>query len=169
MKSFSVTNVRNVCLCAHGGHGKTTLAEAMLFASGGINRVGRVDEGTTVSDYDPEETHRHISVQLSLLPLEWKNTKVNVSDTPGYSDFYGEVLEAMRVSDAVVLLFEAVSGVEVGAERAWAHATAHNLPPLVVISKMDLENADFNRTLDQLRQPFGKQLVPIHLPTGAQQ
>src|SRR5690242_15038500 len=114
MKSFSVTNVRNVGLCAHGGHGKTTLAEAMLFASGTTNRMGRADEGTTVSDYDPEEIHRHISVQLSLVPLEWKKNKVNVIDTPGYSDFFGEVLEALRVADGVVILLEAISGVEVG-------------------------------------------------------
>jgi elongation factor G len=167
MKNFSATNIRNVALCAHGGHGKTTLAEAMLFASGTISRVGRVDEGTTVSDYDPEETHRHISVQLSLLPLEWNKTKLNVIDTPGYSDFFGEVLEALRVADGVVVLLEAVSGVEVGAERVWAHATTHNLPRLIVISKMDRENADFNRSVDQLRERFGKQVVPIQLPIGA--
>ncbi len=169
MKSFSVTNVRNVGLCAHGGHGKTTLAEAMLFASGAISRMGRVDEGTSVSDYDPEETHRHVSVQLSLLPLEWKGTKVNVVDTPGYADFYGEVLEALRVVDSVVILLEAVSGVEVGAERVWKHAVDHGIPRLVVISKMDRENADFNRAVEQLRERFGKQVVSIQLPIGSQE
>jgi elongation factor G len=169
MKSFSVTNLRNIGLCAHGGHGKTTLAEAMLYASGTINRVGRVDDGTTVSDYDPEETHRHISVQLSLLPLEWKKTKVNVIDTPGYSDFFGEVLEALRVVDGVVILLEAVSRVEVGAERVWDYATARGQPRMIVISKMDRENADFNRSVDQLRERFGKQVVPIQLPIGSQE
>ena len=169
MKSFSVTNVRNVGLCAHGGHGKTTLAEAMLFAAGAINRLGRVDEGTTVSDYDPEEVHRHVSIQLALLPLEWKGTKVNLVDTPGYADFYGEVLEALRVVDGVVLLLEAVSGIEVGAERVWRHATNQNLPRLVVISKMDRENADFNRAVEELRDRFGKQVVPIVLPIGSQE
>src|SRR5713226_6928238 len=136
MKSFAVESIRNVGLFAHGGHGKTTLAEAMLFASGAINRMGRVDDGTTTSDFDPEETRRHISVQLSLLPLEWKGTKVNLLDSPGYADFYGEVLEALRVADGAVLLFEAVSGVEVGAERVWNYATANNLPRMIVISKM---------------------------------
>src|SRR5262249_21727047 len=114
-------------------------------------------------------THRHISVQLSVLPLEWKKTKVNVIDTPGYSDFYGEVLEALRVVDGIVILLEAVSGVEVGAERVWDYATTHALPRMVVISKMDRENADFNRSVDQLRERFGKQVVPVHLPIGSQE
>lgn len=169
MKSFSVTNVRNVALCAHGGHGKTTLGEAMLYAAGAIGRTGRVDEGTTVSDYDPEEAHRHVSIQLSLLPLEWKGTKVNIVDTPGYADFYGEVLEALRVVDGVVLLLEAVSGVEVGAERVWRHAVEHNLPKLIVISKMDRENGNFSRAVEQLRERFGPQVVPIQLPIGAEE
>jgi elongation factor G len=168
MKSFPVDSIRNVGLFAHGGHGKTTLAEAMLFASGAINRTGRVDDGTTTSDYDPEETRRHISVQLSLLPLEWKGKKVNLVDSPGYADFYGEVLEALRVVDGVVILFEAVSGVEVGAERVWKHAVANNLPRLIVISKLDRENADFNRAVDQIRERLGKQVVPVQIPIGSQ-
>lgn len=167
MKSFSVDNIRNIGLFAHGGHGKTTLAEAMLFASGAINRMGRVDDGTTTSDFDPEETRRHISIQLSVLPLEWKGTKINLLDSPGYADFFGEVLEALRVVDCAVILFEAVSGVEVGAERVWAHATKHGLPRIIVISKLDRENADFNRTLDQIRDRLGAQAVPVQLPIGA--
>ncbi len=168
MKSFPVAGIRNVGLFGHGGHGKTTLAEAMLFASGAISRLGRVDDGTTTSDYDPEETRRHISVQLSILPLEWKGTKINLIDTPGYADFYGEVLEALRVVDSAILVFEAVSGVEVGAERVWKYATTNNLPRLIVIGKLDRENADFNRTLDLVRERFGKQVVPVQLPLGSQ-
>ncbi len=169
MKSFPVEKIRNVGLFSHGGHGKTTLAEAMLFNTGTINRLGRVDDGTTTSDYDPEETRRHISVQLSLLPMEWQETKINLIDSPGYADFLGEVLEAMRVVDGAVIVFEAVSGVEVGAERAWKFASERNIPRLIVIGKMDRENADFNRTLEQIVARFGQHVVPIQLPIGAQE
>src|SRR5579884_2922141 len=169
MKSFPVEKIRNVGLFSHGGHGKTTLAEAMLFNTGTINRLGRVDDGTTTSDYDPEETRRHISVQLSLLPMEWQETKINLIDSPGYADFLGEVLEAMRVVDGAVILFEAVSGVEVGAERAWKYASDRNVPRLIVIGKMDRENADFDRTLEQIVSRFGQHVVPIQLPIGAQE
>lgn len=169
MKSFPVEKIRNVGLFSHGGHGKTTLAEAILFNAGAISRLGRVDDGTTASDYDPEEIRRHISVQLSLLPLEWRDTKVNLIDSPGYADFFGEVLGAMRVVDGAIVVFEAVSGVEVGAERAWKHAAERNLPRLIVIGKMDRENADFNRSLDQLVSRFGQRVVPIQLPIGSQE
>ena len=168
MKSYPVGSIRNVGLFGHGGHGKTTLAEAMLASAGAIGRLGRVDDGTTTSDYEPEEIHRHISVQLSLLPIEWKGTKINLIDAPGYADFFGEALEALRVVDGVILMFEAVSGVEVGAERAWKYAESHGQPRVIVVGKMDRENADFNRTVDQLRERFGKQVVPIQLPIGAQ-
>jgi len=168
MKGFPTERVRNVGLFSHGGHGKTTLAEAMLFDSGAVSRLGRVDDGTTTSDFDQEEIHRHISVQLSVLPMEWQSTKINLLDTPGYADFYGEVLGALRVVDGVILLFEAVSGVEAGAERAWKQAVEKQLPRMIVISKMDRENADFNRTLEQIQNKLGKGIVPIQLPIGSQ-
>jgi elongation factor G len=168
MKGFPTQRVRNVGLFAHGGHGKTTLAEAMLFDSGAISRLGRVDDGTTTSDFDPEEIHRHISVQLSVLPMEWNSTKINVLDTPGYADFFGEVLGALRVVDGAILVFEAVSGVEAGAERAWKYAVGKQIPRMIVISKMDRENADFNRTLEQIQDKLGKGIVPIQLPIGSQ-
>jgi elongation factor G len=169
MKSFPVEKIRNVGLFSHGGHGKTTLAEAMLFNSGAVTRLGRVDDGTTTSDYDPEETRRHISVQVSLLPMEWNDVKINLIDSPGYADFVGEVLEAMRVVDGAIIAFEAVSGVEVGAERAWKYAAERNIPRIIVIGKMDRENADFNRTLDQIVGQFGQRVVPIQLPIGSQE
>src|SRR5438093_4161229 len=137
MKSYPVDKIRNVGLFSHGGAGKTTLAEAMLYATGAINRLGRVEEGTTTSDYDPEETHRHISVQVSLLPLEWQGHKINVIDSPGYADFVGEVMEGLRVSDAAIIVFEAVGGVEVGAEIPWRYADKVNMPRIAVVSKMD--------------------------------
>lgn len=168
MKTFSTDHIRNVGLFGHGGHGKTTLAEAMLYKSGAVSRVGRVDDGTSVSDYDPEETRRHISVQLSLLPLEWHGLKINVIDTPGYADFLGEVVAGMHVADSAIVVFEAVSGVEVGAERAWTYAAQRGLPRLVVIGKMDRENADFDRALEHVRGRFGNRIVPIQLPIGSQ-
>jgi len=168
MKGFPTEKVRNVGLFAHGGHGKTTIAEAMLFTSGAINRLGRVDDGTTTSDYDPEEVHRHISVQLSVLPMEWNGIKINLLDTPGYADFQGEVLEALRVVDGAVLVFEAVSGVEAGAERAWRLAVQKQTPRMIVISKMDRENADFDRTLEQIRAKLGKGIVAIQIPIGSE-
>lgn len=168
MNSYPAEKLRNVGLFSHQGHGKTTLAETLLFNAGSVSRLGRVDDGTTASDYDPEETRRHISIQLSLLPLEWKGNKINLVDSPGYADFLGEVLEAARVVDSAIIMFEAVSGVEVGAERAWGAAAARDLPRLIVIGKMDRENADFQRTLGQVVEKFGPHVVPIQLPIGAQ-
>ena len=168
MKRYGTGQLRNVGLFSHGGAGKTTLAEAMLFNSGVINRMGQVEEGTTTSDYDPEETKRHISVQLSVLPFEWKGIKVNLLDTPGYADFVGEVREAIRVVDAAIIVIDAVSGIEVGTEAMWRYANEYNLPRVICISKMDRENAEFQRTVDQLRDRFGAKVVPIQAPIGTQ-
>ena len=168
MKAYRTEQLRNVGLFSHGGAGKTSIAEAMLFCAGAIGRLGRVEDGTTVSDYDPEEVRRHISVQLALLPLEWRNTKINLVDTPGYADFVGEVHEAVRAVDSAIVVFEAVAGVEVGTETVWQQADNHGLPRLVLINKMDRENANFERTLEQMVSRFGKRLVPIQLPIGAE-
>ncbi|MBI4318915.1 MAG: elongation factor G [Chloroflexi bacterium] len=168
MKNLKTEQLRNVGLFSHGGAGKTSLAEAMLFNAGVINRLGRVDEGNTVSDYDPDEIKRHISVQLSVLPYEWKGVKTNVLDTPGYFDFVGEVAEAVRVVDGAIVLLDAVSGVEVGTEAMWKYADEHEVPRLVFVNKIDRENADFLRTVEQLQDRFGKSVVPIQLPIGAE-
>ena len=152
MKSYKTENIRNVGLFGHGGGGKTSLAEAMLFASGAINRLGKVEEGTTTSDYDPEETKRHISVNLSIIPCEWKDHKVNVLDTPGYADFVGEVREALRVVDSAVILVDAVSGVEVGTEMVWKQCDDSNLPRVIFVNRIDRENADFGRAIGGLPQ-----------------
>ena len=168
MKNIKAEQLRNVGMFSHGGAGKTSLVEAMLFNAGVINRLGRVDEGTTVSDYDPDEVKRHISVQLSLLPFEWKGNKVNVIDTPGYFDFVGEVREAMRVVDGALLLYDAVSGIEVGSETMWKMAEEHQLPRLAVVNRIDRENADFIRVAEQLRERYGNGVVPIQLPMGTQ-
>jgi len=149
------------------GNGKTTLAEAFLFNAGAINRMGRVDEGTTVSDYDPDEQRRGMSVNLAVLPLEWKGRKINVVDTPGYADYVGEVMEALRVVDGAVILASAVDGVEVGTEQVWEYCTSRNLPRIVVINRLDRENASFERTLEQMRERFGTRVVPAQVPIGS--
>ncbi|MGB5934086.1 MAG: elongation factor G [Anaerolineae bacterium] len=166
MKEYSVDRIRNVVLLSHGGTGKTSLAEAMLYNTGAIKRLGKVDEGTTVSDYDPEEIRRHISVNTSLVPCEWRDHKINVLDTPGYADFVGEMKGATRVADACIIVVDATSGVEVGTELVWKYADERDLPRLVFINKMDRDNANFGRTLNQLREAFEANFVPLQLPVG---
>ena len=167
MKAYTTQQIRNVGLLSHGGAGKTSLVEAMLFDAGVVSRLGRVEDGTTTSDYEPEETRRHISVQLAVLPLEWRGTKINLLDTPGYADFVGEVQQATRAVDGAIVLFEALAGVEVGTEAVWKQADAVGLPRLAVINKMDRENANFERTVGQMVARFGNGLVPIQIPIGA--
>ena len=168
MQNYRTEQIRNVTLLSHGGAGKTSLSEAMLFAAGAINRMGRVDEGTTTSDYDPDETKRKISINISLLPCEWQNSKVNVIDTPGYADFVGEVRAAVRVADAAVIVVCAASGVEVGTEQVWRYTEEQGLPRIIFVNKMDRENADFARTLEQLQSKFGARCAPLQIPIGAQ-
>lgn len=167
MKVYAPESIRNVGLFSHMGLGKTTLAEAFLFTSGAITRMGRVDEGTTTSDYDPDEQRRHMSVNLSVLPVEWAGSKLNVIDTPGYADFAGEVASALRVVDGAVLLADAVGGLEVGTEQLWAQCRERGLPRLLVVNRMDRENANFAATLEQLRERFGTCVVPLQIPIGS--
>jgi elongation factor G len=168
MKEYKTDQIRNIVLLGHGSAGKTSLAEAMLFSTGAINRLGKVEEGTTVADFDEEEMRRHISLSLSLVPCEWKNHKINVLDTPGYTDFVGEVISAVHVADAALVLIDAVAGVEVGTELVWMQADARKLPRLVLINKMDRENASFERALEALRDTFEGNFVPLQLPIGSQ-
>ncbi len=168
MRSYKVEELRNVGLIAHSGAGKTSLAEAMLFNVGVTSRLGKVEEGNTVSDYDPEEIRRQISVNTSVLPWEWQGHKVNVLDTPGYMDFVGEVKGAVRVSDGVVVVLCAASGVEVGTELVWQYADELGLPRMAFINKMDRDNANFQNALEQMRSKFGVNVVPLQLPIGSQ-
>ena len=168
MKEYATENIRNVALIGHGSTGKTSLSEAMLFSAKTINRLGRVDDGTTTSDFDPDEIRRSFSVNLSVLPFEWQGAKLNILDTPGYADFVGEVKCGVRAADAAVIMVCAASGVQVGTEYAWAYADEQNLPRLVFINRMDRENADFHQTLSQLQEMFGQKCVAFQLPLGAQ-
>jgi elongation factor G len=166
MKPYDAEHVFNVALVSHGGAGKTSLVEAMLFRSGAITRLGSVEEGNTTSDFDPDEIKRGMSVSLALAPAEWKSSKVNLLDTPGYADFFGEVVEAVRVADAGIVVVDAVSGAQVGTELVWRALDERSLPRLIVINKLDRENADYDRVLDQLRERYGKQVVPLTIPVG---
>lgn len=160
--------IRNIILLSHAGAGKTSLAEAMLFTSGAISRLGRVDDGNTVSDYEPEEIKRKTSLNLSLLPFQWQGVKVNLLDAPGYADFYGEVKAGLRVADSAILVICAASGVEVGTEEMWSFLEEAGLPRLIFINKMDRENANFERVLEEIRNRLTSNCFPVQLPIGAQ-
>ncbi len=168
MKDYKTENIRNLVLMGHGGSGKTSLGEAMLFNSGATTRMGTVNDGTTISDFDDEEIRRHISLMTALLPIEWAGHKLNVLDSPGYTDFAGEVKGAARVADCALILVDSVAGVEVGTELAWSYADEYKTPRIAVIAKMDRENANFQTTLDSLSQSFSANLVPLQLPIGSQ-
>jgi elongation factor G len=169
MKEYLSERIRNVALVGHQGSGKTSLVEALLLNTGVINRMGTVEEGSTVSDYDEDERARGISLSTSLVPVEWSDYKINVLDTPGYTDFQGEVKNAIRVADAVILVVDAVAGVEVGTEIAFEYAKVYQQPIIVTINKMDRENANFARTLADLKESFPDyKFVPVMLPIGEQ-
>ena len=166
MKGFTTERIRNVALISHGGAGKTSLAEAMLYTSGAIKRLGKVDTGNTTTDFDPDEIKRQVTIGTALAPLEWKGVKINLLDTPGFFDFIGEVQGALRVADSAIVAVCAVSGVEVGTEKVWSYADAYNLPRLVFVNKIDRENANFDAVLEQLRQFFGVKVFPLQFPLG---
>jgi len=168
MKEYKTEQIRNVVLMGHGGTGKTSLSEAALFSSGGTTRLGKVDDGTTVSDFEPDEVKRKISISLALVPCEWDGHKINIIDTPGYADFVGEVKSGITAADFGIIVVDAVSGVQVGTETAWGHAERAGLPRLIFVNRMDRENANFQGALEQLQGKFGKKVAPLQLPIGAQ-
>jgi elongation factor G len=166
VKSFPPAKIRNVALVGHGGAGKTSLAEALLFCSGAVSRLGRVEDGTTTTDFDPEEVRRHLSLSLSLAPFEHDGFKINLLDAPGYADFVGDVHTALRVADLAVLVVSAVEGVEVQTEAAWKIACEFGVPRMFFVNKLDRERASFDRTLEELRDRFGAGVAPLELPIG---
>lgn len=168
MKEYATEKLRNVALLGHGSSGKTSFAEALLFAAGNSSRMGKVEDGSTVSDYDEEEKRRKQSINLSVVPVEWKDYKINLLDTPGYADFYGEVKSAVRVADLGLIFVDAVSGVEVGTELAMQAVDEAKIPRAVLISRMDRENANFGAVMEQLHEAFHQDIVPLMLPVGAQ-
>ena len=166
MKSFPPAKIRNVALVGHGGAGKTSLAEALLFCSGTISRLGRVEDGTTTTDFDPEEVRRHLSLSLALAPFEHDGYKINVLDAPGYADFVADVHTALRVADLAILVVSAVDGVEVQTEAAWKIASELGVPRMFFVNKLDRERASFDRTLQELQEKFGAGVAPLELPIG---
>jgi elongation factor G len=167
MKVYPSNNIRNVGIVAHGGSGKTSLAEALLFNAGATKRLGRVDEGNTITDYHPEEIKRKVTINTSLAIAEWQDYKINFLDTPGYSDFFGDVLAALRVVDSLLVVISAVDGVKVQTEIVWEEANSRQMPRLVYINKMDRENANFHKVIDSMREKLNGHIVPLQLPIGS--
>ena len=168
MPVVDTERLRNVALLSHSGAGKTVLAEAMLFATGATTRQGTIEEGTTASDFEPEEQRREASVQTAIVPCTWRDHKINVLDTPGYADFRGDVVAATRVADSAVIVVAAPSGVEVGTTQMWRIAEERGLPRILFVNKLDRENTDFGRVLDSLTEVFGRQCVAVQIPVGSE-
>lgn len=168
MKEYKSDKLRNVGIVAHGGSGKTSLTEAMLFNSGAVNRLGRVDDGSATTDFEPEEMKRKVTINTALAPCEWCDHKINFVDTPGYADFVAEVKGALRAVDSALVVLCAASGVEVETEKVWNYASELGLPRIGFINKMDRENADFYSVVDSMKEKFGNGVVPVQLPIGSQ-
>ena len=164
MKDYQAKNIRNIAVVGHGSEGKTTLVEALLYTSGTIDRQGRVEDGNTVTDSDKEEQSRQISISAAVAPLEWKDVKVNLIDVPGYFDFAGEMVGPMAVAEGAIITVGAVSGLNVGAEKAWDLCDKTHTSRMIVINQMDRENANFSRALATITDKYGSHIAPIEVP-----
>lgn len=168
MKGYPTDRIRNIAVVGHGGTGKTSLVEAMLFAAKAIDRLGKIEDGTTTTDFDPEEIRRKITVNAALAPLEWHDCKINLIDTPGYPDFIGEVVGALRAVEGLLVAVDAVAGVEVQTEKVWALAEKAQLSRLIAVTRADRENANFQRTLEAIQERFGRRVVALQWPVGSE-
>ena len=168
MNVYESKDIRNVVLLGHGGCGKTTVAEAMCYVTGAISKMGKVESGNTVSDYDKEEIKRGFSISTSLIPIEYKDEdqqiKINLLDTPGYFDFVGEVEEAVSVADAAIIVVNCKAGIEVGTEKAWEICEQYKLPRIIFVTNMDDDKASYRELLLKLETRFGRKVAPFHLP-----
>ena len=164
MNVYKTENIRNVVLMGHGGAGKTTVVEALAFCTGAISRMGSVDDGTTISDYDKEEIKRKFSINSSVVPIEWEGIKINLLDAPGYFDFVGQMEEAMSVADAAIIVVNGKAGVEVGTKKAWDICERRKIPRLFFVTGMDDPNADYLKICEDLKNLYGKKVAPFHLP-----
>ncbi|NLB43234.1 MAG: elongation factor G [Clostridiales bacterium] len=164
MKNYTTDKIRNLGIIGHGGDGKTTLTEAMLFNAKAIDRIGKVEDGTTTTDYDPEELKRHISISSAIAPLEWKQHKLNIIDVPGYFDFVGEMVSTLRVVDSACIVVGAVSDVSVGAEKAWDYCKEYGIPKIIFVNQMDRENANYTKIIKQLTELYGTSIAPFQVP-----
>ncbi len=166
MKEYTTESIRNIALASHSSSGKTMLTEAILHFTGATTRLGRIEDGTTISDFEDEEKRRGISLSTSMIPVEYNNTKINLLDTPGYTDFVGEVISALRVADGVLVLVDSVAGMEVGTEVAWRFADTFKLPRFLIINKMERENANFKNAIASVQKFTDTRLIPVELPWG---
>src|SRR5438105_15400373 len=164
--AIEISKIRNVGVVGHGGVGKTSLVESMLFTTGAVNRLGKVDDGTTTTDFDPDEIKRKISVNTALAYCEWKGHRINLVDTPGYGDFIADARAGLRVVEAALVVVDAVAGVQVQTEKVWKFANEFDLPRAVVVNRLDRERADFFRTFESLTRRLKGRLVALHLPVG---
>src|SRR5947208_4550455 len=164
--AIEVGKIRNVGIVGHGGVGKTSLVEALLFSAGALTRLGKVDDGSTTTDFDPDEIRRKISINTSIAYCDWKGHRVNVVDTPGYGDFIADARAGLRVVEAAVVVVDAVAGVQVQTEKVWKFANDENLPRVVVVNRLDRERADFYRTLESLARRLKGRLVALQIPVG---
>lgn len=164
MKDYQTQHIRNIAIVGHGGEGKTTLTEALLWTTGAIDRMGRVEDGSTVSDYDAEEIKRQFSISTSVAPVEWKETKINFIDIPGYFDFIGEMMGPLRIVDAALIVVGAVTGLSVGAEKAMAYTAKHSIPRAIFVNSMDREHANFDKVVSQLQDKYQTAVCPVMLP-----
>jgi elongation factor G len=165
-KEYTIDKIRNIAVIGHGGSGKTTLTESLMFVAGAATRIGRIEDGSTISDYHADEIERKISINAAVLHADWQGTKINILDTPGYSDFTGEVLSSLRVADLAVVVIKAVEGVEVGTEIVWDYAKKLNVPSLLVVNKIDNENSEFDRAVASAKERFGHDAVLAQFPVN---
>ena len=164
MDVFRTDRIRNVVLLGHGGAGKTTLTEAMAYLSGITNRLGKVTDGNTISDYDKEEIKRKFSISTSTVPVVWDKVKVNILDTPGFFDFVGEAEEAVAAADAAVIVISGKSGVQVGTQKAWELCEKYRLPRMFFVTEMDMDDVSYRQVVEDLTELYGKRIAPLHMP-----
>ena len=166
MKEYTSDLIRNVAVVSHDGAGKTALVEALLLSCGAVDFVGKGQDNKHIMDFEPEEIKRNVTIQLGMAPCEWKGHKINFIDTPGYSEFHGEVRSALRAADGMLMVLSAGTGVEIDTIRAWEYGVELQMPRMAFINKMDSEKADFFGTLEKMRELFGKAIMPLQIPIG---
>ena len=166
MKAYDASKIRNVSLLGHSSSGKTMLVESLLYATGAISRMGKVEDGNTVGDFSIEEKQRKVSINTKVIPVEYNDVKYNFLDTPGYFDFIGEMYGAKRASEGSILVIDAQAGVEVGTEKAWKNLNKYHTPRFIFLNKMDKENVKFDEVLDEIRTKLGGHIVPLVMPIG---